>query len=115
MTLQCGEKDEFGHVRLGGVADCLAKEIEKLTGKECRSVVLGHLQRAGHPTAFDRVLGTRLGVHAMDMIYKGEFGKVACLKGTEIVSEDMKKALGTLKTVPKKRYDEARLFFGVEG
>jgi 6-phosphofructokinase 1 len=114
-TLQTEEKDEFGHVRLGGVAERLSKQIEKLTGKECRHVVLGHLQRAGHPTAFDRVLGTRLGVHAAEMIDRKEFGKIAALKGTEIVSVDMKKALGTLKTVPKKRYDEARLFFGVEG
>jgi len=115
MTTQTHEKDEFGHVRLGGVAQDLAKEIEKLTGKETRHVVLGHLQRAGHPTAFDRVLGTRLGVHAADMIDKKEFGKIAALRGTEILSVDMKEALGTLKTVPKKRYEEAKLFFGLEG
>jgi 6-phosphofructokinase 1 len=115
MALQCEEKDAFGHVRLGGIAQCLAKDIEKLTGKECRHVVLGHLQRAGHPTAFDRVLGTRLGVHAAAMIDKAEFGKVAALKGTDIVTVSMKDALGSLKTVSKKRYDEARLFFGVEG
>jgi 6-phosphofructokinase 1 len=66
--------DAFGHVKLGGIAERLAKDIEKMTGKECRHVVLGHLQRAGHPTAFDRVLGTRLGVHAAEMIEKGEFG-----------------------------------------
>jgi len=93
----------------------LAKEIEKLTGKETRHVVLGHLQRAGHPTAFDRVLGTRYGVHAAEMADRGEFGKIAALRGTEIVTIDMQEALGTLKTVPKKRYDEAKLFFGVEG
>ena len=115
MITQCGEKDSFGHIRLGGIAECIAKEIEKLTGKECRSVVLGHLQRAGHPTAFDRVLGTRLGVHAAGLIDKAEFGNVAALKGTEIVTVSMKDALGKLKTVPRKRYDEARLFFGVEG
>ena len=115
MTLQAEEKDDFGHVRLGGVAESLAKKIEKLTGKESRHVVLGHLQRAGHPSAFDRVLGTRLGVHAMEMVNNKEFGKVAALKGTEIISVPMDEALGTLKTVPKKRIDEAKLFFGVEG
>ena len=111
---QVAEKDAFDHVRLGGIGERLAREIEKLTGKEARHVVLGHLQRAGHPTAFDRVLGTRLGVHAANMVEKGEFGKIACLQGTEIVSKDMKTALGELKTVPRYRYDEARLFFGVE-
>jgi 6-phosphofructokinase 1 len=115
MSLQAQEKDAFGHVRLGGVAEKLAKEIEKITGKETRHVVLGHLQRAGHPTAFDRVLGTRYGVHAAEMIDRGEFGKVAALHGTEIVTIDMQEALGALKTVPKKRYDEAKVFFGVEG
>ncbi|MBD3164723.1 ATP-dependent 6-phosphofructokinase [Candidatus Woesearchaeota archaeon] len=115
MTLQCKEKDEFGHVRLGGIAECLARDITKLTGKECRHVVLGHLQRAGHPTAFDRVLGTRLGLHAAEMADKKEFGKIASLRGTDIKSVSMKDALGSLKTVSKGRYDEARIFFGVEG
>ncbi|MBR9699036.1 ATP-dependent 6-phosphofructokinase [Candidatus Woesearchaeota archaeon] len=115
MVLQTDEKDAFGNVRLGGIAQRLAKVIQKETGKETRHVVLGHLQRAGHPTAFDRVLGTRLGVHAAEMIHKKEFGKISCLKGTEIVSQDMKAALGQLKTVPKKRVEEARLFFGLEG
>jgi len=115
MTLQTEEKDSFGHVRLGGVASRLTKDIQKLTGKECRHVVLGHLQRAGHPTAFDRVLGTRLGVHAAKMIDKGEFGMIASLRGTDIVSVDMKKALGKIKTVPLNRYEEAKLFFGWEG
>ena len=98
-----------------GELEAIAKDIEKLTGKECRHVVLGHLQRAGHPTAFDRVFGTRLGVHAAKMVDRGEFGKMASLRGTDIVSVDMGIALATLKTVPKNRYDEARLFFGVEG
>ena len=115
MVLQCEEKDAFGHVRLGGLAECLAREIEKLTGKECRHVVLGHLQRAGHPTAFDRVLGTRLGLHVAEMVDRKEWGKIAALKGTDIKSVDMKAALGKLKTVPKSRYNEARIFFGVEG
>ncbi len=111
MALQVNKKDEFGHVRLGGIAERLAEEIEKKTGIECRHVVLGHLQRAGEPTVFDRVLGTRLGIHAAEMVDKKEFGKMAALKGTEIVSVPLSKAVGKLKTVPKERYDEAKLFF----
>ncbi len=111
MQLQTEEKDAFGHVRLGGIAQRLAKEIEDRTGVECRHVVLGHLQRAGSPTVFDRVLGTRLGIKAADMIDKKEFGKMAALKGTDIVAVNLKSAVGRLKTVPKHRYEEARLFF----
>ena len=111
MILQTGEKDAFGHVRLGGIAERLAEEIEKKMGIECRHVVLGHLQRAGDPTVFDRVLGTRLGIKAAEMIDKGEFGKMAALRGTEIVAVPLEKAVGKLKTVPKQRYDEAKLFF----
>jgi len=114
MVLQTGEKDSFGHVRLGGIAQRLAKEIEKKIGVECRHVVLGHLQRAGEPTVFDRILGTRLGIKAADMIDKGEFGKMASLKGTDIVSVPLEKAVGKLKTVPKERYDEAKIFFEVD-
>ncbi|MDO8481234.1 MAG: ATP-dependent 6-phosphofructokinase [Nanoarchaeota archaeon] len=114
IVKQVDKKDMFGHVRLGGIGERLAQDLEKLTGKEARHVVLGHLQRAGHPTAFDRVLGTRLGVHAAEMVENKEFGKIAALQGTEIVSKDMKAALGELKTVPRHRYDEARIFFGVE-
>lgn len=113
MELQVKDKDEFGHVRLGGIAERLAKEIEKRTGIECRHVVLGHLQRAGEPTVFDRVLGTRLGIKAAKMIDKKEFGKMAALKGTEIISVELEKAVGKLKTVPKERYDEAKLFFEI--
>jgi len=111
MELQVKEKDAFGHVRLGGIAERLAKEIEKNLGIECRHVVLGHLQRAGEPTVFDRLLGTRLGIKAAEMIDKQEFGKMASLKGTDIVAVELEKAVGKLKTVPKERYDEAKLFF----
>ncbi len=107
--------DLFGHKILGGIAEGLAKEIEKRTGKETRHVVLGHLQRAGSPTAFDRVLGTRLGVKAVELVHEGKFGRMTSLKGTEIVDVELKEALGELKIVPKHRYDEARLFFGFEG
>jgi len=111
MVLQTHEKDDFGHVRLGGIAERLAREIEKRIGVECRHVVLGHLQRAGEPTVFDRVLGTRLGIKAAEMVDKKEFGKMAALQGTKIVAVPLEKAVGKLKTVSKERYDEAKIFF----
>ena len=111
MELQTGEKDSFGHVRLGGIAERLSKEIEKRTDIECRHVVLGHLQRAGNPTVFDRVLGTRLGIKAADMIDKKEFGKMAALKGTDIIAVSLDKAVGKLKTVPQERIDETKVFY----
>ena len=114
MVLQVEEKDDFGHVRLGGIAERLSEEIEKKTGIECRYVVLGHLQRAGEPTVFDRVLGTRLGIKAAEMIDKGEFGKMAALKGTDIVAVPLEKAVGKLRIVTKERYDEAKIFFEVD-
>lgn len=114
MVLQAKEKDAFGHVRLGGIAERLSEEIEKRMGIECRYVVLGHLQRAGQPTVFDRVLGTRLGIKAAEMISKGEFGKMAALKGTDIVAVPLEKAVGKLKTVPKERYDEAKIFYELD-
>ena len=103
--------DAFGHKILGGTAERLAKKLEEMTGKECRYVVLGHLQRAGSPTAFDINLGTRLGVHAAEMIDKGEFGMMAALRGTEVVSIPLETAVGTLKTVPKHRIEEAKIFY----
>ena len=113
MTLQTGEKDDFGHVRLGGLAQTLAAEIEKRTDKECRHVVLGHLQRAGDPTVFDRVLGTRLGIKAAEMIDNKEFGMMAALQGTDIVPVKLDKAVGTLKTVPASRIKEVKTFYEV--
>lgn len=93
-------KDEFGHVRLGGIANFLAQEIEKRTGFETRSVVLGHIQRGGTPTAFDRMLATRYGVGAIDMVHRGEFGCMAALRGSEIVSIPLKEALQQTRVVP---------------
>ena len=84
MTLQSGEKDAFGHVRLGGIGDRLAKEIEDRTGKEARAVVLGHIQRGGTPTAFDRWLATRFGLHAIAAVHDGDFGTMMALRGTRI-------------------------------
>jgi 6-phosphofructokinase 1 len=104
--------DSFGHVKLGGIGQRLAKEIEKRTGFETRDVVLGHLQRGGSPTAFDRVLGTRLGVFAAELVNSGNFGKMAALQGTKMVAANLEEAVGTLKTVDMDLYDVSTTFFG---
>jgi phosphofructokinase-like protein len=104
--------DAFGHVRLGGVGQMLADEIEKRTGKEARCTVLGHTQRGGTPTAFDRVLATRFGVHAIGAVHDGAFGMMVALRGTDIVRAPLADATRELKTVPPERYAEAEIFFG---
>jgi ATP-dependent phosphofructokinase / diphosphate-dependent phosphofructokinase len=104
--------DAFGHVRLGGIAHWLEGEIERRTGKETRATVLGHVQRGGTPTAFDRVLATRFGLHAIDAAHAGEWGKMAALRGTEIELVELRRATAELKTVPKELYGEAEVFFG---
>ncbi len=112
MTLQSGEKDAFGHVRLGGIGDRLAKEIEDRTGKEARAVVLGHVQRGGTPTAFDRWLATRFGLHAIAAVHDGEFGTMMALRGTDIVRVPLIEGTGELKLVKPEQYAEAEVFFG---
>ncbi|MDP9845198.1 6-phosphofructokinase [Streptosporangium lutulentum] len=112
MALQAGELDSFGHVRLGGIGEMLAKEIEKRTGKEARTTVLGHIQRGGTPTAFDRVLATRFGLQAIDAVHDGDFGVMVALQGTDIVRVGLAEATKELKTVPPGRYEEAEVFFG---
>jgi 6-phosphofructokinase 1 len=104
--------DEFGHVKLGGIAKRLSRVIEDKTGQESRAVVLGHIQRGGSPTAFDRVTGTRLGVMAATLIAEGKFGQMASLRGTEIVSVPIAEAVGQTKVVDRARLDEVRLFMG---
>src|SRR5713101_4718523 len=104
--------DAFGHVRLGGVGQMLADEIEKRTGKEARCTVLGHIQRGGTPTAFDRVLATRFGLNAIDAVHDGAFGMMVALRGTDIVRVPLADATRELKTVPPERYAEAEIFFG---
>jgi 6-phosphofructokinase 1 len=111
-TLVSGEKDAFGHVRLGGIGTWLAEEIAARTGKESRAVVLGHVQRGGTPTAYDRVLATRFGLHAVDAVADGDFGMMVALRGTEIVRVKLAEATAELKTVPTERYEEAEVFFG---
>jgi 6-phosphofructokinase 1 len=112
LILQSKEKDAFGHVRLGGIGPVLGEEIEKRTGFETRVTVLGHVQRGGTPTAFDRVLGTRFGIAAIDLVGVGEFGKMVALRGTEIVAINLKDAVSKLRTVDMRLYDIAKVFFG---
>jgi 6-phosphofructokinase 1 len=104
--------DAFGHVRLGGIGQRVAQEIEKRTGKEARTAVLGHIQRGGTPTAYDRVLATRFGLHAIDAVREGDFGKMVALRGTDVVRVSLSEATAALKTVPVERYAEAEVFFG---
>jgi phosphofructokinase-like protein len=112
FALATGELDAFGHVRLGGIGQTLAEEVEKRTGKESRAVVLGHVQRGGTPTAFDRVLATRFGLGAIDAVQDGAFGQMVALRGTDIVRVPLAEATAELKTVPVERYAEAEVFFG---
>ncbi|GAA0496266.1 6-phosphofructokinase [Streptomyces stramineus] len=105
-------QDSFGHVRLSGVGEWLAKEIERRTGKEARTTVLGHVQRGGTPSAFDRWLATRFGLHAIAAVRDGDFGKMVALRGTDIVRVDLGEATARLKTVSAARYEEAKVFFG---
>jgi phosphofructokinase-like protein len=111
-TLVAQERDAFGHVRYGGVGQMLASEIESRTGKEARATVLGHVQRGGTPTAFDRVLATRFGAHAIRAVADGAFGQMVALRGTDIVRVPIAAATSELKLVPPERYAEAELFFG---
>jgi ATP-dependent phosphofructokinase / diphosphate-dependent phosphofructokinase len=104
--------DAFGHVRLGGIGHWLEGEIERRTGKETRATVLGHVQRGGTPTAFDRVLATRFGLHAIDAAHNGQWGQMAALKGTDIQLVSLTEATAELKTVPRELYEEAEVFFG---
>ena len=121
LTYETGEQreitqeatlDEFGHVRLGGVGEQLAREIEARTGFETRVTVLGHVQRGGSPTARDRVLATRYGLKAADLVHEGKFGRMAALHGDAIVDVSLAEATAELKTVPPEWYDVARAFFG---
>ncbi|MGH3158734.1 MAG: 6-phosphofructokinase [Streptosporangiaceae bacterium] len=104
--------DAFGHVRLGGVGQMLAAEIEKRTGKEARCTVLGHIQRGGTPSALDRVLATRFGVHAITAVRDGMFGQMMALRGTDIIRIPLAEATCEPKRVPPERYAEAEVFFG---
>lgn len=104
--------DAFGHVRLGGIGHILGEEIEKRTGYETRVTVLGHIQRGGSPTAFDRVLGTRFGIKAMELVLQKKYGQMAALRGNEVIGVPLAKAVCKLKTVDKGLYEMAKIFFG---
>jgi 6-phosphofructokinase 1 len=104
--------DAFGHVILGGIGERLAKEIEKRTKFETRATILGHIQRGGVPTAFDRVIATRFGLKAMELVLNKKFGYMACLEGTEVKEVPISVAVGTLKTVDPKIYETTKLLFG---
>ena len=104
--------DEFGHVRLGGIGHTLGTLIEQRTGYETRVTVLGHLQRGGSPTAFDRVLGTRFGVTAVELVIQGKFGAMVSLQGNHIVAVPIEQGTGKLKTVDPDLYELSKVFFG---
>jgi len=106
------EVDEFGHVRLGGIGYFLGKEIGKRMGLETRVIMLGHLQRGGSPSAFDRILAARFGIAAIDLVKDGKFGQMVALRGNEIVSVPIKDAIGKLKTADPGLYEIASVFFG---
>ncbi|MDZ4384461.1 MAG: ATP-dependent 6-phosphofructokinase [Nitrospirota bacterium] len=105
-------KDAFGHAMLGGVGKFLCEEIEKKTGYECRDVVLGHLQRGGSPTAFDRILATRYGIAAVELIQKKDFGKMVALRGNQIVAVSLEEGVTRTKTIDMDIYEIASTFFG---
>jgi 6-phosphofructokinase 1 len=112
MVLQSGEKDAFGHVRLGGIGQLLAEAIEERTGFETRVTVLGHIQRGGTPTAFDRVLATRFGVAAIDAVHDGDFDHMVALQAGNIVRVPLADAVTELKTVDPGLLEVAELFHG---
>jgi 6-phosphofructokinase 1 len=112
LVLASQEKDAFGHVKLGGIGTVLANEIEALTGFESRAVVLGHIQRGGSPTAFDRILATRYGVKAVELIEKGKFGRLVALKGDKITDVALSIVTSKIRTVNPYIYQVAETFFG---
>ena len=112
LVTKSGEEDPFGHVRLSGVGDWLAGEIERRTGHDARTTVLGHIQRGGTPSAFDRWLATRFGLHAVDAVHDRDFGTMVALRGTGIVRVPLTAATAHLKKVDPALYAEAEVFFG---
>jgi phosphofructokinase-like protein len=112
LSLESRERDAFGHERLGGIGALLEREISARTGKEARATVLGHVQRGGSPSPFDRWLATRFGLHAIDAVHEGDFGTMVALRGTDIVRVPLSEATASLKLVTPELYAEAEVFFG---
>ena len=112
MIVKDQELDAFGHVKLSGIGEWLAQEIESKTGYETRCTVLGHIQRGGTPTAFDRVLSSRFGLEAITAAHQGDWGTMMALHGTTIAHVPLASATDVLKTVPYERYEEITAFFG---
>ncbi|AKH81949.1 6-phosphofructokinase [Streptomyces sp. CNQ-509] len=112
MVLKDESLDAFGHVRLSGVGEWLAKEIERRTGKEARTTVLGHVQRGGTPSAYDRWLASRFGLHAIEAVHDEDWGKMVALQGTDVVRVPLSAATARIKTVDPKLYEEVGVFFG---
>jgi phosphofructokinase-like protein len=112
MVTQDDSRDAFGHVHLSGIGEWLAHELERRTGHEARTMVLGHLQRGGTPSAFDRWLATRFGLHAIDAVRDGDYGTMTALRGTDIVRVPLAEATSQLKTVDPALYSEFDVFFG---
>lgn len=111
LHVQSEKRDPFGHVRLGGIGASLAAGIEEMTGYETRYSVLGHIQRGGSPTAFDRVLGSRFGVAAVELLQRGLLGRMVAVRGTEITDVSIAEAVGSIKRVGPEFYEMARVFF----
>jgi 6-phosphofructokinase 1 len=103
--------DEFGRARLGGISHYLSNEIEKRTGFETRTTILGHVQRGGVPTAFDRMLGTRFGIYAVEMIEQKKYGRMCAIQANTIIDIPIADAIGVLKTVDLNIYKAAQVFF----
>src|SRR5207248_8815742 len=112
MTLTAGEADEFGHPRLGGIGHQLEREIEARTGFETRATVLGHVQRGGSPTPFDRVLATRLGLAAIDAAHDGQWGMMTALHSTNIELVALAAAVAEVRHVPVEEYERYDVLFG---
>ena len=112
LVMNAKEKDDFGHLRLGGVGHHIAKLIEERMDVETRVTVLGHVQRGGSPTAYDRVLATRFGIAAVELIKNADFGKMVALRGNKIVPVELNEAVSKLKTVDMELYEIAKVFFG---
>jgi 6-phosphofructokinase 1 len=112
MVLKDRTVDEYGHVRLSGIGEWLAREITERTGEDARTTVLGHVQRGGTPSAYDRWLATRFGLHAVDAVKDGAFGTMVALRGTDIVRIPLADATAGTKTVDPSLYDEFEVFFG---